>query len=47
MTDFAHFPRPGENYPYEHMSMVLVMLGDDDQYGARDEAQLYEAENPR
>ena len=26
MTDFAHFPRPGENYPYVHCgSYVHVM----------------------
>ena len=26
MTDFAHFPRPGENYPYEKCSVVQCSL---------------------
>ena len=27
MTDFAHFPRPGENYPYVFNSSVHYHIG--------------------
>ena len=26
MTDFAHFPRPGENYPYEGLNARSIFF---------------------